>query len=321
MISRVADHCFWLGRYLERAEHTARVLHVTTTLALDTELSPKQSWLPIVIVFGERDAFFKKLGEEATGDGEAVQRYMTWNEDNFVSIVRSIGAARENARSIREVVSLEVWEIVNELYLYVTAGEGVREYGQNRWGFYRNVRKLCELALGFTRSTMLHDTPLDFIWLGVHLERAGQTARNLDVHHHVFTTLPNRNEIVDTALWLSLLRSCSGFEPFMKRHRGAVTGQAVAAFLLLEPSFPRSVRHSVEEAYQRLASIRPPAEHQLPGGRSLERIAMLSAMLAEESPAMLAGDRVHEIVTEVVDETTVICGGLAQELFRYGPEG
>jgi len=319
MISRVADHCFWLGRYLERAEHTARVLHVTTTLALDAELSSEQSWAPIVIVFGERETFCEKRGEPAAGNGETVQEYMTWDEENFVSMVWSIRAARENARSIREVVSLEVWEIVNELYLYMTGGEGRREYFANRWGFYRSVRKLCELALGFTRSTMLHDTPLDFIWLGVQLERAGQTARNLDVHHHAFTTLPDKNEIVQTALWLSLLRSCSGFEPFMKRHRGAVTGQAVAAFLLLEPSFPRSVRHAVEEAYQCYTAIRPPAEHQLPGGRSLERIAMLSAVLAEEPPGGLVGDRVHAIVTQIVDETAVICAGLGEELFRYGP--
>lgn len=317
MISRVADHCFWLGRYLERAEHTARILHVTTALSLDAELTPAQSWAAIVIAFGERDSFFAKLGEQAAGDGEAVQAYMAWDSENVTSIARSVSGARENARSIRDVVSLEVWEIVNELYLYMTGPDGRREYTENRWGFYRNVRKLCELSLGFTRSTMLHDTPLDFIWLGVLLERAGQTARNLDVHHHVYTTLDNKNEIVDTALWLSLLRSCSGFEPFMKRHRGAVTGQAVAAFLLLEPSFPRSVRHSVEEAYQRLASIRPPAEHQLPGGRALERLAMLSATLAEQSPARLVGDRVHTLVTDLVDETSLICAHLAEDLFGY----
>ena len=81
---------------------------------------------------------------------------------------------RENARSIREVVSLEVWEIINELYLYVNSDEGRREYEQSPWAFYRNVRKLCALVLGFTESTMLHDMPLDFIWLGVELERAGQ---------------------------------------------------------------------------------------------------------------------------------------------------
>lgn len=318
MISRVADHCFWLGRYLERAEHTARVLHATAALALDAELPPREQWRPIVIVFGELGPFCARHGEGASGDGEIVQEHMVWDEDNASSILRSVSAARENARSIREVVSLEVWEITNELYLYMTSGEGRSDFDDHRWLFYRTVRKLCELALGFTRSTMLHEAPLDFIWLGVELERAGQTARNLDVHHHAFTTLPNEHEVVETALWLSLLRACSGFEPFMKRHRGAVTGRAVASFLLHEPTFPRSVRHAVEEAYARLVSIRPPAEHQLPGRRAVERVAMLSAYLTEESPALLGDDRVHEIVTHVVEETAAVGDELGREMFGYG---
>lgn len=318
MISRVADHCFWLGRYIERADHTARVLHVTTTLALDAELPPRQTWGPIVIVFGERERFAKKHGEAASGDAETVQEYLTWDEESPTSILRSVSAARENARSIREVLSLEVWEITNELYLYMTGGEGRRDFDDNRWAFYRNVRKLSELSLGFTRSTMLHEAPLDFIWLGVELESAGQTARILDVHHHAFTTLPNKHEVLETALWLSLLRSCSGFEPFMKRHRGAVTGRTVASFLLHEPSFPRSVRHAIEAAYRRLSSIRPPSEHHLPGGRALARIEELSGYLAEESPGLLTEDRVHEIVTHVVDETARVCDDLGRELFGYG---
>ena len=107
MISRVADHCFWFGRYLERAESTARVLAVTTTLALDAELAPRQLWLPLVIVSGEEERFRERFGEDAQGDGEIVQRYVAWDEENGASLLRSIGGARWNARQIREVVSLE----------------------------------------------------------------------------------------------------------------------------------------------------------------------------------------------------------------------
>jgi uncharacterized alpha-E superfamily protein len=177
MISRVADHCFWLGRYLERAEHTARVLHVTTTLALDAELTPLQSWAPIIIVFGEEAAFVAKHGEAAARRRRDRAALHDLGHREPRSIVRSVGAARENARSIREVVSLEVWEIINELYLYVNGDDGRREYEQSPWAFYRNVRKLCAARARLHRSTMLHDMPLDFIWLGVELERAGQTAR------------------------------------------------------------------------------------------------------------------------------------------------
>src|SRR5262249_44056661 len=105
LISRVADHCFWFGRYLERAESTARVLAVTTNLALDGELDPEQCWLPVVIVSGEREHFLERHGGGAVDWNEAVPRYMTWDEDNLTCLVRSVGAARENARSIREVLS------------------------------------------------------------------------------------------------------------------------------------------------------------------------------------------------------------------------
>src|SRR4029079_13483029 len=111
--------CFWLGRYVERAESTARVLAVTRALALDGELSPRQAWAPVVIVSGQDADFQKQHGEEALGDGELVERYLAWDDDSPVSIARSVAAARENARSIREVVAQEVWEVINELHLWL----------------------------------------------------------------------------------------------------------------------------------------------------------------------------------------------------------
>src|SRR5206468_3186440 len=116
VISRVADHCFWFGRYLERAESAARLLHVTGNLSLDAELTAEQCWLPVIIVSGEREHFFEKHGPDAAHDGEIVQQYMIWDDDNLTSIRSSITSARENARSIRDVVSLEAWETINELY-------------------------------------------------------------------------------------------------------------------------------------------------------------------------------------------------------------
>jgi len=318
MISRVADHCFWFGRYLERAESAARLLHVTNNLALDAELPPQQCWLPVVIVSGEREQFFAKHGEEGASDGEIVQEYLTWAADNLSSLCRSISAARENARSIREVVSLEAWQTVNELYLWIHGPDARAMYARNRYEFYRHIRQATQLVLGLLRSTMLHDTPLDFIWLGTMLERVGQTARVLDVHHHAFTTLPARHQVVETALWLSLLRACSGFEPFMKRNQGRVSGSAVAAFLILEPAFPRSIRYCVHAAFDRLGSIRPPGAQRLPGGEALARLGDLDGWLRQKSPETLEGT-VHDLLTHVVDETAAVCNDIARELFGVAP--
>jgi uncharacterized alpha-E superfamily protein len=162
---------------------------------------------------------------------------------------------------------------------------------------------------------MLHDTPLDFIWLGMLLERTGQTARLLDVHHHALTQL-STHRVVETALWLSLLRACSGFEPFMKRCQGRVADGAVAAFLILERRFPRSIRYCVRSAYERLCAIRPPSEPHLPGGRSLEALAALDAWVDALGPQDLTG-AIHDVLTRVVDEVSSVCDKIGTELLGY----
>src|SRR3954462_12042866 len=254
MISRVADHCFWFGRYVERAEATARMLAASVSLALDAELPAAGVWRPVIVVSGEEDEFEKRFtdGDDAHpawGDGEAVQRFMVWDEENGVSLAKSVSGARWNARSIREVLSMEAWESVNELHLWMRGDVAQATFAQHREAFYQHVRRSTQLTLGLLRSTMLHDEPLAFIWLGVLLERVNQTARMLDVHHHAFTNLTSRQEIVETALWLSLLRGLSGSEAYMKRSAGRISSDAVARFLISESAFPRSIAYCVHSAY------------------------------------------------------------------------
>jgi uncharacterized alpha-E superfamily protein len=324
MISRVADHCFWFGRYLERAESTSRMLAQAASFALDAELPAGQVWRPIVVVSGEEATF-----GDGSNDGESVQRFLVWDERNGVALARTIGAVRENARSIREVLSGEVWEAINELHLWSTGEAAQVQYAQHRELFYYQVRRSTQLALGLLRSTMLHDEPLDFIWLGVLLERVSQTARVLDVHHHAFTHLydvpraepevkavglrPN-GEIVETALWLSLLRALGGSEAYLKRASGRVGSEPVARFLISETQFPRSIAYCVHSAYERLCHIRPRERHELPGGAALERLRVLDAWVAARNGESLAGTAVHDLLTHVVDEAHAICQTLAKEL-------
>ena len=309
MISRVADHCFWFGRYVERAESTARMLAQVATFALDAELPPAQVWRPIVVVSGEESTF-----GDRPADGETVQEFMTWDDRNGASLARTIGAARWNARSVREVLSSEAWEAINELHLYATSDAARAQYMQHREGFYHQVRRGTQLALGLLRSTMLHDEPLDFIWLGVLLERVSQTARMLDVHHHAFTHLDARHEVVETALWLSLLRALSGSEAYLKRAGGRIGSEPVARFLISETQFPRSIAYCVHSAYDRLCDIRPPEQHELPGGAALERLRVLDAWVAARRGEPLSGAAVHELLTHVVDEVQAICETLGKEL-------
>ncbi|MCX5748106.1 MAG: alpha-E domain-containing protein [Proteobacteria bacterium] len=321
MISRVADHCFWFGRYVERAEAISRMLTTTMSLALDAELPSSQVWRPIVVVSGEEAEFAKRIAPDpehpAWGDGEVVQRFMVWDEDNGVSLARAVLGARWNARSIREVLSLEVWESINELHLWMRSDLAQVLFTQHRETFYQHVRRSTQLTLGLLRSTMLHDEPLDFVWLGVLLERLSQTARMLDVHHHAFTNLVvNRpgSEVVETALWLSLLRALSGSEGYLKRAAGRVSSEGVARFLISEEAFPRSIAYCVHSAFDRLCAIRPPEHHELPGGSALERLRVLATWIDARKTEPLTGRGVHDLLTHVVDEVHEICAALGREL-------
>ena len=322
MISRVADSCFWFGRYVERTESTARLLQVTANLALDGDLTPLQCWHPVVITAGEEEAFVLQHGEAALADGERVQTHLALDPEVFVSIERSLGAARENARSIREVISLEAWESINELYLWMHGESARTAWNENRYEFYRRIRTETQLCLGLLRGTMLHDTPLYFIWLGVLLERTGQTARILDVHHHAFTSgrqQPSGGDVdghraIEVAHWLSLLRACYGFEPFMKSHRGLVTGEAVASFLVFEARFPRAVRYCVKRARESLIDARPASPGMRPL-RALRTLDRLEADLAVAARAPLDAAGLHLLLTNVVDTTHELSNDLSVELF------
>jgi uncharacterized alpha-E superfamily protein len=318
MISRVADHCFWFGRYIERAEATSRMLAASLSLALDAELPTAQVWRPVVVVSGEESRFRTRIAGDddehpAWGDGDLVQRFMVWDEDIGVSLACSIQGMRWNARSIREVLSHEAWEAVNELHLWMQ-DDAATVYTQHREAFYHHIRRSTQLALGLLRSTMLHDEPLDFVWLGVLLERVNQTARMLDVHHHAFTQMSRRHEVVETALWLSLLRGLSGSEAYLKRSGGRISSQGVARFLVSEPAFPRSIAYCVHSAYSRLCDIRPPDSHDLPGGIALERLRILDTWVGARQAEPLDGNGVHDLLTHVVDEVHEICQTIGREL-------
>jgi uncharacterized alpha-E superfamily protein len=307
MISRVADHCFWVGRYLDRAESTARLLQVTRALAFDAEMPTQACWRPVVTVSGQFPDFCERFGDPAAGSGDVVQRYMTWAPENPVSVRNSIWGARESARSIREVLSLDIWQATNELYLWFVSEDAQKLYANDRDEIYRQVRRSTQLNLGLVRSTMLHDTPMDILWLGVLLERIGQTARILDMHHYLLDDGSGKHQIVQTALWLSLLRTCSGFEAFMRVHKGRVTGSEAVEFLLFEQRFPRSLRYCVRSALGLMRRIWPlPAA--APAQTPLRRLAALDAWLEQRQQDELVASSIHDLLTHVVDEIALLCG-------------
>ena len=182
---------------------------------------------------------------------------MTWAHENPVSIRNSIRGARESARSIREVLSLDIWQATNELYLWFASEEASQQYMQDRDEVYQHMRRSTQLNLGLVRSTMLHDTPMDFLWLGVLLERVGQTARILDMHHHMLEgagrAAPDRRH---RAVAVAAAQPARASRPSCALHRGRVIAQrGRRRSCSSRPRFPRSLRYCVQSALKVMRDI------------------------------------------------------------------
>ncbi len=313
MISRVADSCFWLTRYLERVDTLARLLEVNRSFQLDAEMSSGDRWRPLVVVSGSEELFLERVGAEQIDDAEAVQAYLVWDEEEPSSIVSSVRWARENARTIRETMSVETWESVNDVWLWLRDRATRRLYDRDRDAFYDHLCKQCMLFHGICYSTMLHEDPFLFMKLGRAVERAGQTARILDVKHHALgDTAADRETTVDAAQWLAILRSCSAFEPFFKRSAHVLTGQAVARFLIFDRTFPRSVLHNLDRARGLLLRLQA-EENSSRRHRSWEVLERVRGQLLQMDIEDVLDWGIHRTLTWIVDSNSELCDALHED--------
>lgn len=313
MISRVAESCFWLTRYLERIDSWARLLDVNSSFSLDIPQVTPERWRPLVIVVGQEEDFLERYGEDVIEDAEVVQRYLVWDPENPCSILSSARAVRENARTTREVISVEMWELVNEFWLWLNDRSARRLYDRDRDAFYARLNSLCLMFHGTCYSTMLHDTPYTFITLGRAVERAGQTARVLDVHHHALNERDGSSP-ADAAQWIAILRSCSAYEPFFKLSSSVLGGASVAEFLLFDRTFPRSVMHNLDRAavlLQQLLRERPEAL----ASASRHALDRLSGSLLQMDVDDVLDLGLHATVTMIVDGTADLCSAIQADFF------
>src|SRR5262245_23406652 len=251
MLSRVANSVYWMHRYIERAENVARFIDVNINLTLDLGESMKEQWGPLVDTTGDRPAFEKRFGQPTR---ENVWEFLTFDKDNPNSIVACLRAARENARSIREIIPSEMWEELNKAYLMVRGTE-TAEALDHPHDFLEKVKISSQLMLGMTDSVMSRGEAWHFAQLGRLLERADKTSRILDVKY--FILLPSSAEVgtpLDLIQWSALLKSASAFQMY-HRSRGRITPSQVADFLILDRQFPRAMRFCLNHAEQSLHCI------------------------------------------------------------------
>lgn len=315
ILSRVAEACFWTMRHMERAENTARLLRVNQSFVLDVTLPDLERWRPVVVVSGEEPRFVERFGLSAINDGDTVQDYMVWDEQNPVSIVSCAYWARENARTIRDVITLEMWEKLNVFHHWLRGGQGRRLWRTDRDAFYVHVQENATLFQGVCHNTMLHEQPFDFMVLGMLLERAGQTARIIDVKHHALGS-PTRQTVgtpLETAQTMALLRSCSATQPFLKRSRGTPSGTAVVEFLLKETAFPRSVLYCLERALVFVQQVRP--KNSTVADHSVALLAPLIEDLQEKSMEDMLQRGIHEELTRIIDSVSEVCQAIHRDYF------
>jgi len=314
MLSRVAHSLYWMARYIERAENIARLVDVNLQLLLDLrELDEKKLaayWLPIVQATGDDKEFFK-LHKRATG--QAVTEFLVFQNENPNSIVQSICAARENARMVRDQLTLELWEELNRLYLFVRSPQARKVWDRSPSEFFQEIKAGSLHLIGIASATLLHDEGWWFVQTGQFLERADKTTRILDVRHQ---TLPEKGapKIVsqtNTLEWAAVLRSCSAWDAYKTFYGADMNPRLVAEFLLFNDSFPRSVRFCVSELNRAVRRISGVAE----GNFSNDAEKLTGRFLAELQFSTV--DDIFEIgLHKYLDEAQTKLNDIGEALFR-----
>ena len=280
MLSRVANSLYWMSRYIERAENIARIVDVNLQLLLDLrnldEERLAKHWLPIVQSTGEETQFFQ-LHKKATG--QAVTEFLVFQVENPNSIVSSICQARENARMVRDQITIEFWEELNRLYWFVRTPQGRQIWTNSPGEFFQQIKAASLFLIGLTHATLIRSEGWWFSQAGTFLERADKTSRILDLRYQALPArgVPQTVSQTDVLEWSAILRSCSAWDAYKYLQGAEVNPRSVTEFLLLNSDFPRSIRFCADELNRALRRI-----SDVPEGRFCNDAERLAGRLMAE---------------------------------------
>jgi uncharacterized alpha-E superfamily protein len=310
MLSRVADSIYWMGRYVERAENVARFIDVNLKLALDSPDPSAQQWEPLVNITGDDELFTERYGEPT---GENVLKFLTFDTENPNSIISCLRSARWNARSVREVISQEMWLELNKFYLTVNSAADASKL-TSLDEFFSDVKMRSHLFEGVTESTMTHGEGWHFCRLGRQLERADKTSRILDVKYFILLrSVEDVGTAFDDLQWAAVLRSTSAFQMY-RRDRGRITPKGVVDYLLIDRLFPRSVNACLIAANESLHCI-----SGTPGDRFKNAPEKLLGQLCSDLSFAAVDDIIaaglHEYVDELQNKMNKVGAGIFETFF------
>ncbi len=312
MLSRVADSLYWMSRYLERAEHTARLIAVKLESMIEQSREEADySWARVVAALSAKEHV------PTIPDAFAITQGLAFDLHNPSSLLTSLRNARDNARQVREQLSMEVWENLNWLYLRLQPAtmDGIWVHHPAR--LFRETLADLHMLGGVTYSTLSHGEGWYFLELGRHLERAQLVARLLDLH---FGT--SKSDVPDTPKyfdWLVLLKFCTAFEPYCKAYTAAIRPEKIAEFLLFDGEFPHSVRFSVDHVCEALMRVAPGAA---PARRALvERLAgRLKASVDFTQIQDLMSGSLAPFLDEIARQCEQIHEAVFESYIAYGAE-
>jgi uncharacterized alpha-E superfamily protein len=262
MLSRVANCLYWMSRYIERAENVARIVDVNLQLLLDLhnldDERLAEHWMPVVESTGDQELFLKS---HKNATGHSVTEFLVFQASNTNSIFSSICQARENARMVRDQITVEFWEELNRIYLFVRSPEARKVWKQSPSEFFQEIKGASLHLVGIGDATILHNEGWWFSQAGKFLERADKTSRILDIR---YGSLPERGapgaiSQSEALAWAAVLRSCSAWDAYKSLRGAEIHPRYVAEFLLLNEDFPRSARFCVGElnrALRRISGVR-----------------------------------------------------------------
>jgi uncharacterized alpha-E superfamily protein len=311
VLARVAESIYWMSRYVERAENVARVIEVNLNLMLDLPFGSAQQWQPLVATTGDAAEFDKRYGGATQ---HSVIEFLIFDLKNPNSIRSCLRAARDNARTVREIISSEMWEQLNEFHLWVNSAADDAGSRIDPQDLLRSVRRAGHLFTGVTDATMTHNESWNFCRLGRMIERADKTSRILDVKY--FMLLPSAIDIGTTAddiQWAAVLRSASAFEMYRKSH-GRIAPERVIEFLLLEKEFPRAVQYCLIRARESVHAISgtPAGIFRHPVERSFGE---LCSELAYARVETLINAGLHEYLDRLQIRLNGLGNGLSETFF------
>jgi uncharacterized alpha-E superfamily protein len=311
MLSRVADSLYWMSRYLERAEHTARLLAVKLESTVEqTGEEADASWMRVIACLSSESETPRDV------DAAIVTHHMAFDRDSDNSLISSLAFARENARQVREQLTVEVWENLNRLYLKLRAIEKLDT--RNPTTLFRDTLQDMHALGGVTYSTLSHGEGWYFLELGRHIERAQLVCRLLDLHFGSAKMLiPAEPKYFD---WLVLLKFCSAFEPYCKVYTAAIQPDKIAEFLLFDQDFPHSVRFSIDRICDALAHV---ASGAPPGRRAaVERLAGRLKALADftQIDELISQGTIAKFLADIAMQSEEIHDAVYAAYITYGAE-